>query len=91
MHSIKNGSKNLQEMYADVDLKDSLGKEELYLRKITMFYVWDYYYSNNIYYNYEIMLIQLYWIIKTNYICKYTFYDKTRSNINSQDVWTCWS
>ena len=28
------------------DLEDSLGKEELYLRKITIFDVWDYYSSN---------------------------------------------
>jgi hypothetical protein len=31
------------------------------------------------------MFIQLYWIIKTNYICKYTFYDKktTPSSCNT--------
>ena len=51
------------------DLDDSLGKEELYLSKGIIYDVWDYYYSSS----YEIMFIQLYWIIKTNYICKYTF------------------
>jgi len=44
------------------NLKDSLGKEELYLREITIFDVLDYYYNSN----YEIIFIQLYWIIKAN-------------------------
>ena len=52
---------NLQEMYAVHNLEDCIGKEELYLRKTTIFDVWDYYSSN-----YEFMFIQLYWIIKTN-------------------------
>jgi hypothetical protein len=39
----------------------SIGKEELYLRKIKQIGVWDYYSSN-----YDIIFIQLYWIIKTN-------------------------
>ena len=38
------------------DLEDSLGKDELHLRKIKNNDVWDYYSSN-----YEIMFIQLYW------------------------------
>jgi hypothetical protein len=37
IHSIKKDPKNLQENVCSVDLKDSLGKEELYLRKITIF------------------------------------------------------
>jgi len=66
------------------DLEDSLGKEQLYRRKIQTFHVWDYYSSN-----YEIMFIQLYWMIKTNYMQIYIFLWQKRSNINIQNVWTC--
>jgi len=51
-----------------MNLEDSLGKEELYIRKVKKNYVWDYYSSN-----YEIMFIQFYWIIKTNYLQIYIF------------------
>jgi hypothetical protein len=41
------------------------------------FYVWDYYSSN-----YEIMFIQLYWIIKTNYMQIYIFMEKNKKQSN---------
>ena len=64
---IEESSRNVCSAYLD----DSLGKEELYLRKIKHFDVWDYYSSN-----YEIMFIQLFWIIKTNYMQIYIFNGK---------------
>ena len=51
----------------------SAGKEALYLRKITIFDVWHYYSSN-----YEIMFIQLYWIVRTNYMQIYIFMGKNK-------------
>jgi hypothetical protein len=53
------------------DLEDSLGKEQLYRRKIKKNHVSDYYCSN-----YEIIFIQLYWIIKKNYMQIYIFMKK---------------
>ena len=59
------------------DLEGSIEKEELYLRKIAIFNVWDYFSSN-----YEIMFIQLYWIIKTNSLTLSDQKDKLYANIH---------
>jgi len=56
------------------DLEDCIGKEELYWRKITIFDVWDYYSSI-----YEIMFIQLYWIMKTSSMQIYIFMKKQKA------------
>jgi len=71
------GSEESSRNVCSADLEDSIGKEELYLRKITIFDVWDYYSSN-----YEIMFIQLYWIIKTNSITLLDHKDKLYANIH---------
>ena len=64
---LEESSRNVYSEY----LEDSTGKEELYLRKIKHFDVWDYYSSN-----YEIMFIQLFWIIKSNYMQIYILMKK---------------
>ena len=80
IHSIKKDQKNLQEMYAVLIQKTTLGKKNFITEK-NIFDVWDYYSTN-----YEILFIQFYWIIKTNSMQIYMFYVKTSSNINIQDA-----
>jgi hypothetical protein len=52
------GSEESSRNVCSADLEDNNGKEDLYLRKIKKIEIWDYYSTN-----YEILFIQLYWII----------------------------
>ena len=81
--SIKKRSEDSSRNVCSADLEDSLGKEELYLRKIKKNW------CLRLLYNVAIMFIQLL-DHKDKLFANIHFYVKTRSNINIQDTWTCW-